>query len=66
VIDMLAVVDHTKCTACYACVAVCPQDCIDVTGSRAARSVAVTDGAADGFDGFVATASADTVAEEDA
>jgi electron transport complex protein RnfB len=66
VIDMLAVVDHTKCTACYACVAVCPQDCIDVTGSRAARAVTVTDGAAGTFEGFVATVSADAGKDEGA
>jgi electron transport complex protein RnfB len=66
VVDMLAVVDHGKCSACYACVSVCPQDCIDVTGPRAARPVAATDGAADGFDGFIATVSADAEAGEGA
>ena len=32
---MMAVVDYEKCTGCYSCVAVCPQDCIDVTGRDA-------------------------------
>jgi electron transport complex protein RnfB len=64
VIDMLAVVDHEKCTACYACVAVCPQDCIDVTGPASGKAVAVTDGSAAGFEGFVATVSVDGGKEE--
>lgn len=29
VIDMLAVVDYSKCTGCGTCVEVCPQQCID-------------------------------------
>ena len=33
VIDALAVIDYQKCTACGACVDVCPQECIDFTGT---------------------------------
>lgn len=65
VIDMLAVVDHEKCTACYSCVAVCPQDCIDVTGRAAPRAAATIDGAAGGFDGFVAETVATSSGDEE-
>lgn len=44
VIDLLAVVDYTKCTGCGTCVEVCPQNCIDLyVGTTSASSA---DGAA--------------------
>jgi electron transport complex protein RnfB len=60
VIDMMAVVDYDKCTACYACVAVCPQDCIDVTGRDGMLLAALTDGAADTFEGFASSVTVET------
>jgi len=44
VIDMLAVVDYTKCTGCGTCVEVCPQDCIDLYGRGTAVDAVVADG----------------------
>jgi Na+-translocating ferredoxin:NAD+ oxidoreductase RNF subunit RnfB len=44
VIDMLAVVDYEKCTACGTCVEVCPQKCIDHHGRGSGASALATDG----------------------
>lgn len=52
VVDMVAVVDYERCTGCGACVAVCPQECIDVAGRSVAR-VELTDGAGPKAPGFV-------------
>lgn len=52
VVDGLAVLDPATCIACYTCVAVCPQDCIDVLRARVVAAPSLTDGAADGFEGF--------------
>jgi electron transport complex protein RnfB len=65
VIDMMAVVDYDNCTACHACVAVCPQDCIDVTGRDAVLLARLTDGSADGFEGFATTVEVGAAKEAD-
>ncbi|MBS3957448.1 MAG: RnfABCDGE type electron transport complex subunit B [Clostridiales bacterium] len=44
VIDLLAVVSFERCTGCGACVAVCPQQCIDFTGRAAHAPAATLDG----------------------
>jgi len=53
VIDMVAVVDYDKCNGCGACVAVCPQSCIDLTGRAAIKPAASMDGLAAKVEGFV-------------
>lgn len=52
VIDMVAVVDYTKCDGCGACVAVCPQECIDLTGTGAPAPAATIDGLGAKVPGF--------------
>jgi Na+-translocating ferredoxin:NAD+ oxidoreductase RNF subunit RnfB len=52
VIDMVAVVDYEKCTACGICVAVCPQECIDLSGRDAKISATFADGKGSKIDGF--------------
>lgn len=42
--DGVAVVDYEKCTACFACVEVCPQNCIDLTGVDSSRPSRAFDG----------------------
>jgi Na+-translocating ferredoxin:NAD+ oxidoreductase RNF subunit RnfB len=44
VVDMLAVVDYAKCTACGACIEVCPQKCIDWYGRGASVDSVAADG----------------------
>lgn len=52
VVDALAVVDYAKCTACGACVDVCPQDCIDLFGRAAIAPAHEIDGKARDVAGF--------------
>lgn len=55
VIDMVAVVDHEKCNGCGACVAICPQSCIDLTGRAALSPASTIDGAGANVPGFDVT-----------
>ena len=54
VVDMLAVVDYSKCTGCGTCVSVCPQGCIDVHGRASEVPSLVADGKGKNAPGFVA------------
>ena len=62
VIDGLAVLDPARCIGCFACVDVCPQECIDVTGRSAMPPAHGLDGLAASFEGFAV----DEVAAENA
>lgn len=66
VVELNAVVDYAKCTGCGACVAVCPQNCIDLHGRAAMRPSHTLDGKGKDVEGFTAavTAAADEPAEE--
>lgn len=52
VIDLNAVVDHDRCTGCGACVAICPQRCIDLYGRGRPWSSVEADGRAADAVGF--------------
>lgn len=60
VVDLNAVVDHERCTGCGACVAVCPQRCIDLYGRSHAWASVEADGRAADAVGFPAQAAPET------
>ncbi len=64
VIDLLAVVDYEKCTGCGQCVAVCPQECIDLSGRERAQPAHSIDGRGSKVDGFVPTGTVSGDAED--
>lgn len=66
VVDMLAVVDYEKCTACGACVDVCPQDCIDLFGRSAIAPAREIDGKSRDVPGFAPERAAEAAPDAEA